>query len=78
MVVDVERVGDYTKNILDLALNYSGTMRAEEFSDELAEVEQEVLIDLIKLSRQLIRDETVAESLMSTYKDVNQRVRQNS
>ena len=71
MVVDVERVGDYTKNILDLALNYSGTMRAEEFSDELAEVEQEVLTRFNKTIEAInSHDETVAESLMSTYKDV--------
>ena len=36
MVVDIERVGDYTKNILDLALNYPDTIRSEDFSDDLA------------------------------------------
>ena len=43
MVVDVERVGDYTKNILDLAINYPDTMLAENFSNELAEIENEVI-----------------------------------
>ena len=37
MVVDVERVGDYTKNILDLSLYYPDTIRAEDFSKDLAE-----------------------------------------
>jgi len=32
MVVDVERVGDYTKNILDLALNHPNIIKSEEFS----------------------------------------------
>ena len=71
MVVDVERVGDYTKNILDLALNYPDTMIAEQFSDELAEVENEVVSRFSKTIEAInSQDEEVASPLMSTYKDV--------
>lgn len=71
MVVDVERVGDYTKNILDLALNYPDTMIAEQFSDELAEVENEVVSRFSKTIDAInSQDEEVARALMSTYKDV--------
>jgi len=71
MVVDVERVGDYTKNILDLALNYPDTMLAEEFSSELAEVEIEVISRFEKTITAInSQDEEVARSLMATYKDV--------
>ena len=71
MVVDVERVGDYTKNILDLALNYPDTMIAEQFSDELAEVENEVVSRFSKTIEAInSQDEEVARALMSTYKDV--------
>ena len=71
MVVDVERVGDYTKNILDLALNYPDTILAEEFSDELAEIESEVISRFEKTITAInSQDEEVARSLMSTYKDI--------
>ena len=71
MVVDVERVGDYTKNILDLALNYPSTMIAEDFSKELAEIENEVISRFGKtISAINSQDEDVARSLMKTYKDV--------
>ena len=71
MVVDVERVGDYTKNILDLALNYPDTMLAEEFSSELAEIEREVISRFEKTITAInSQDEEVARSLMATYKDV--------
>ena len=68
MVVDVERVGDYTK---DLALNYPDTMLAEEFSSELAEIEREVISRFEKTITAInSQDEEVARSLMATYKDV--------
>ena len=71
MVVDVERVGDYTKNILALALNYPDTMLAEEFSSELAEIESEVISRFEKTITAInSQDEEVARSLMATYKDV--------
>ena len=71
MVVDVERVGDYTKNILDLALNYPDTMISEQFSDELAEIEKEVISRFSKTIHAInSQDEEVAKALMSTYKDV--------
>lgn len=71
MVVDVERVGDYTKNILDLALNYPDTILAEDFSKELAEIENEVISRFEKTINAInSQDENVAKSLMSTYKDI--------
>ena len=71
MVVDIERVGDYTKNILDLSLNYPGSMLAEDFSSDLAEIENEVLSRFEKTINAInSQDELVAKSLMSSYKDV--------
>ena len=59
------------KNILDLALNYPDTMIAEQFSDELAEVENEVVSRFSKTIDAInSQDEEVARALMSTYKDV--------
>lgn len=70
MVVDVERVGDYTKNILDLALNHPNTIRSEDFSDDLHHVEQEV-IERFKKTLEAIhtQDADVARNLMTTYKE---------
>ena len=34
-VVDIERIGDYSKNILDLAKNYPKKFIAEKFSEDL-------------------------------------------
>ena len=42
MVVDIERIGDYSKNILDLAINYSDKIISEEISEDLALIENEV------------------------------------
>ena len=35
IIIDVERLGDYTKNILDLAINYEEKIISEELLDEL-------------------------------------------
>lgn len=71
MVVDVERVGDYTKNILDLSLYYKDTIRAEDFSKDLAEIEKEVSSRFEKTIKAInSQDAEVAKSLMSSYKDV--------
>jgi phosphate uptake regulator len=71
MVVDVERVGDYTKNILDLSLYYPDTIRSEDFSENLAEIEKEVALRFTKTIQAInSQDAEVAQSLMSSYKDV--------
>ena len=42
MVVDIERIGDYCKNILDLAINHDQSINSSEISEDLAMVEEEV------------------------------------
>jgi len=75
MVVDIERVGDYTKNILDLALNYPDTIRSEDFSDDLASIEQEVILRFNKTIKAInSHDEKIAKSLISSYKKTVIRV----
>ncbi len=39
IIIDVERLGDYTKNILDLAINYKEKIISEELLEELREIE---------------------------------------
>ena len=43
MVIDVERLGDYTKNILDMAIYYPEALVSEELLPELNTLENEVL-----------------------------------
>lgn len=70
MVVDVERVGDYTKNILDLALNHPNIIKSEEFSEDLYHVEQEVISRFSKTLEAIhTQDADVARSMMKTYKE---------
>ena len=70
MVVDVERVGDYTKNILDLALNHPSIIKSEEFSEDLYHVEQEVISRFSKTLEAIhTQDADVARSMMVSYKE---------
>ena len=69
MVVDVERVGDYTKNILDLALNHPNIIKSEEFSEDLHHVEQEVISRFSKTLEAIhTQDADVAQKLLANYK----------
>ena len=70
MVVDVERLGDYTKNILDLALNHPNIIKSEEFSEDLYHVEQEVISRFGKTIEAIhTQDADVARSMMVSYKE---------
>ncbi len=71
MVVDIERLGDYTKNILDLAIYHPGNLVSEEISPKLASIEQEILsryeltVDAVKS-----QDAEKAEALQENYSDL--------
>jgi len=70
MVVDIERVGDYTKNILDLALLHPNTIRSEDISEELYNVEQEVVSRFAKTIEVIQQqDAEKARRLLLTYKE---------
>lgn len=71
MVVDIERLGDYTKNILDLAIYHPGNLIAEDISPKLAAIEQEIIsryeltVDAIKT-----QDNKKAEELQKNYSNL--------
>ncbi len=70
MVVDIERLGDYTKNILDLAINQPGRLIAKDISVDLHEVENEVLDRFDKTLEAIhTQDSDIAKSLLATYKE---------
>lgn len=71
MVVDTERIGDYAKNILDLAINHPHPLNSEEISEELHMIETEVLSRFIKTMEAIhTQDADEAQKLLSTYKEV--------
>ena len=69
MVVDIERVGDYTKNILDLAKYYPKKLRSEKVSEDLRIIEQAVIErfqNTIKAVEEM--DEMAAKELIKSYR----------
>ncbi len=40
--MDIERIGDYSKNILDLAINYPDTLNTKNLHDDLYDIEKAV------------------------------------
>jgi len=69
IVIDIERIGDYTKNIVDLAQNHPRRLHGGNFEDDLVRIEQAVLenfrrtIDVFKNS-----DEEAAIQLLKEFK----------
>ena len=70
IVVDIERIGDYSKNILDLAKHYPKKFVSEKFSDDLRTIEKAV-IERFSTTVGAVEDmdEKVANDLLSTYRD---------
>ena len=69
MVVDIERVGDYTKNILDLAKYYPKKLRSENVSEDLRIIEQAVIErfqNTVKAVEEM--DEMAAKELIKSYR----------
>ena len=69
MVVDIERVGDYSKNILDLAKHHPKKLVSEKISDELRIIEKAV-IERFKNTVISIEtmDEDIARKLIKSYR----------
>lgn len=75
MVVDIERVGDYCKNILDLAISTPKTLKAEKYSQELKTIEDEVLKRFDQTIEALhSQDSEVAKELIATHRRMLTRV----
>ena len=69
MVVDIERVGDYTKNILDLAKHYPTKLISEKISDDLRTIEKAVVErfgNTVKAVQKM--DELMANELIKSYR----------
>jgi len=70
MVVDIERIGDYSKNILDLAINFPEKIISEEISEDLSLIENEVKLRFDKTLEAIhTQDSELANSLMKGYRE---------
>ena len=70
MVVDIERIGDYCKNILDLAINHDQSIKSSEISEDLAMIEEEAKSRFEKTIQAIqAQDVEIAQSLMEGYKE---------
>jgi len=70
MIVDIERIGDYSKNILDLAINYPDALNTKHLHKDLYDIEKAVkerfdhTIDAVKT-----QDEIIARNLLKGFKE---------
>lgn len=70
MVVDIERIGDYSKNILDLAINFPETIVSEDINADLAIIENEVKSRFDKTIEAIhTQDTDIAKSLFAGYRE---------
>jgi phosphate transport system protein len=70
VVIDIERIGDYTKNIYDLATNHHQKLNAGSLENRLSEIEQ-VSFNLFEESISAFKGQNIekARSLMDDYKE---------
>ena len=75
MVVDIERIGDYCKNISDLTLMREGPMNFGELSNEIKSIEEEVESRFTKTIKAIQdQDEALADELLKSYKKMITKV----
>ena len=75
MVVDIERIGDYCKNISDLTLMRDGPMDFGELRDDIKSIEQEVESRFTKTIQAIEnQDEALAGNLLNSYKKMVTKV----
>ena len=69
VVIDIERIGDYTKNIYDLAVNHPKKLDGGSAEDRLADIEK-ISYNLFESSTQAFKDQDIkkASLLMGDYK----------
>lgn len=70
LAMDIERIGDHTKNIFELAGYYKGKLNVGTFEEKLARLEQQVG-ELFEKTASTMRDgdKELAREIMSKYKE---------
>ena len=69
VVIDIERIGDYTKNIYDLAVNHPKKLNGGSVEDRLAEIEK-ISFNVFEQSIDVFKNQNIekASGLMGDYK----------
>jgi phosphate uptake regulator len=72
IIIDIERIGDYTKNIVGLAIDHPGELKGGKFEEDLQRVEAAVEDNLVK-TRACFEtcDKNSALKLLEEYKWIN-------
>ncbi len=74
IVIDIERIGDYTKNIVEIATNHPRRLLVEPYKDDLRKLENAVKDNFIRTKACVeSSDEDVAQALLDEYQWVNRQ-----
>ncbi len=78
IVIDIERIGDYTKNIVEIAMNHPQRLHGGRFEDDLLRIEEGVE-DNFKRTIEVFKaaDETAGRELIKEYKWISKVSDQN-
>ena len=72
VVIDMERIGDECKNVLNLAQNYHGQLKAKSFEEDLKNIETAVSEVFTRVQTQFRKmNEVDAEKLLNEFRWVN-------
>ena len=76
IIIDIERIGDYTKNIVELALNHPQRLNGGDFEPELAQVEESLISIFDKLINAFKKtDVQTAREIMKKILGNNEKMR---
>ena len=72
IIIDIERIGDYTKNMVELALDHPGRLHGGQFEEDLKRIEQAVEDNFITTKKCFAdEDSALALALLEKYAWVN-------
>ena len=72
IIIDIERIGDYTKNMVELALDHPGKLHGGEFDEEIVRIEAAVEDNFIQTKTSFEKgDADLALELLEKYAWVN-------
>lgn len=72
VIIDIERLGDYAKNILDLAKKYPGRLKYGSYKEDMEKIEAAVVDSFSRIRKQFIEmDSKKAELILDEYRWIN-------
>ena len=73
IIIDIERIGDYTKNMVELAMDHPGKLRGGKFEEKIHRIEEAVEENFIKTRRCFeAGDAELALEILDKFSWVNQ------